>query len=133
MNFKSTMDYGLISIIVLTLILLIAFITPLNKETYWELGSLVFVNIVVAVIGLLRIYGVKAADPNSKTKIGKAGAEHSWLILSVTTAVLALVFGRTFQVNLTAMIIQYILLTLISLISIFMIVEVARQKIAFLD
>ena len=133
MNFKSTMDYGLISIIVLTLILLIAFITPLNKETYWELGSLVFVNIVVAVIGLLRIYGVKAADPNFKTKIGKAGAEHSWLILSVTTAVLALVFGRTFQVNLTAMIIQYILLTLISLISIFMIVEVARQKIAFLD
>ncbi|MCL6003302.1 MAG: hypothetical protein M0Z77_07015 [Thermoplasmatales archaeon] len=133
MNLKSIMDYGLISIIILTFILLIAFATPINKETYWELGMLVLVNVVVALIGLLRIYIVRAADPDFKTKIGKAGAEHAWLIFSVTTAVLALVFGRTFQVDLTAMVIQYVLLTVISLISVFMIVEVARQKIAFLD
>ncbi|MEM4084455.1 MAG: hypothetical protein QW752_05370, partial [Thermoplasmata archaeon] len=132
MNFKSTLDYGLISVVVLTLLLLVIFVTPINRATIWEIGTLVLVNVVAAGTGILRIHRVTTADPDFKTKIGKAGAEHSWLILSVTTGVLALLFGKAFHVNTAAMVTQYILLSGISIITIFIVVEVAMQKITFL-
>ncbi len=94
---------------------------------------LVLVNVIVAGTGLLSIFRIRAADPDFKTKIGKAGAEHAWIVLSVSTAVLALAFGQAFHVNVTALVIQYVLLSVISIISVLMIVEVARQKITFLD
>ncbi len=133
MDFKKIMTYGLILYIVLSLILLVAGVTASKKQTFTELGALALVNVLSSVFGLVRILMVKPAQTNIKEKIGKIAAEHSWLTFSVTTAVLSLAFGSYFIDNATTMIIQYVFLSAITLLSIYMIVEVARNKITFLD
>ncbi|MGC8699275.1 MAG: hypothetical protein ACP5RE_03775 [Candidatus Acidifodinimicrobium sp.] len=133
MTFKQLLQLGLVSIMVLTLILMSVFATPINEATKWQIGILVLMNVVTAGTGILRVHRVRPDDPDFKSKTGKAAAEHSWLILSVTTAVLALAFGKAFQVNLLAMVIQSLFLSIITVLTIFLIVEVARQKITFLD
>lgn len=133
MELNRIMNIGLMSFAILSLVALVAALTATNRATFPELGVLAIVNVVSAALGLARLMRVKGKDAPSIEKIGKIGAQHSWLTFSVTTAVLALLFGKYFSDNMTTMVIQYIMLTVISLVSVYLIVVVASRKIYFLD
>ena len=133
MDFKRVMNFGLLSYAVLSLVVLTAAIPSVNKATFPELGALALVNVLSSGVGMARITRVRASDESFNERIGKIGAEHSWLTLSVTTAVLALLYGNYFKDTFTSMVLQEVFLTIITLISIYLIVEVARRKITFLD
>jgi cobalamin synthase len=133
MDLKKTVNLTLALFAVLSLVTLVAVLTASNKATSIELEILALVNVLSAVFGLVRVTTVKEHGPEGSEKFGKIGAQHSWLTFSVTTAVLSLLFGKYFADNAATVAIQVVLLTVISLLAVFMIVDVARKKIYFLD
>jgi len=133
MKLRNLVQYVLWSYIVMSALLLIGTVFASNPATFPQLLTLFIVNVGTALYGLIRLKLVKGEDKEGEAKIGIIGAQHSWLILSVTTAVLSLLFGKFFEDNIITMSIEYVFLTMISIIAIYSIVEVARRKIPFLE
>jgi len=119
--------------VILSLILAVFVFAAKNPATIAQDLSLGIVNILTGVIGIYRIRKIKANDQEAINRKAIIGAQHSWLVLSLTTAVLALLFGRFFEDTMLVMIIQYLLLTVISVLAIYIIILVAMKKLPILE
>ncbi|MEM3190929.1 MAG: hypothetical protein QXF07_01480 [Candidatus Micrarchaeia archaeon] len=133
MDLDKMMKYILMLYIVFSLILLIGLVWSTNKATIPEVGFLVFINIVGSLIGLYRIRAVKDATQEGINRKGIIGAQHSWLVLSLNSAVLSLLFGSFFSDSKITMIFQYVFLTIICILSAYVIIEVALKKLPILE
>ncbi|MFP3257124.1 MAG: hypothetical protein RXO36_04945 [Candidatus Nanopusillus acidilobi] len=118
---------------ILSLILAVFVFAAKNPATIAQDLSLGIVNILTGVIGIYRIRKIKANDQEAINRKAIIGAQHSWLVLSLTTAVLALLFGRFFEDTMLVMIMQYLLLTVISVLAIYIIILVAMKKLPILE
>jgi|YelNatPaOPRAMG01_1025707.scaffolds.fasta_scaffold15118_3 peptidoglycan/LPS O-acetylase OafA/YrhL len=119
--------------VILSLILAVFVFAAKNPATIAQDLSLGIVNILTGVIGIYRIRKIKANDQEAINRKAIIGAQHSWLVLSLTTAVLALLFGRFFEDTMLVMIMQYLLLTVISVLAIYIIILVAMKKLPILE
>jgi len=134
MKLRNIVLYVLLSYIVLsTLLLILGGVFASNPATFPQLLALFIANVGAALYGLVKVKLIKGEDKESETKIGIAAAQSSWLILSVTTAVLALLFGKFFEDNPITMSAEYTLTTLISLLAAYLIIDIAMRKIPFLE
>jgi len=125
--------YSLMIYVILSLILAVFVFAAKNPATIAQDLSLGIVNILTGVIGIYRIRKIKANDQEAINRKAIIGAQHSWLVLSLTTAVLALLFGRFFEDTMLVMIMQYLLLTVISVLAIYIIILVAMKKLPILE
>jgi len=119
--------------VILSLILAVFVFAAKNPATIAQDLSLGIVNILTGVIGIYRIRKIKANDQEAINRKAIIAAQHSWLVLSLTTAVLALLFGRFFEDTMLVMIMQYLLLTVISVLAIYIIILVAMKKLPILE
>jgi len=125
--------YSLMIYVILSLILAVFVFAAKNPATIAQDLSLGIVNILTGVIGIYRIRKIKANDQEAINRKAIIAAQHSWLVLSLTTAVLALLFGRFFEDTMLVMIMQYLLLTVISVLAIYIIILVAMKKLPILE
>lgn len=133
MKLENIILYSLMIYVILSLILAVFVFAAKNPATIAQDLSLGIVNILTGVIGIYRIRKIKANDQEAINRKAIIGAQHSWLVLSLTTAVLALLFGRFFEDTMLVMIMQYLLLTVISVLAIYIIILVAMKKLPILE
>ncbi|MGC8701222.1 MAG: hypothetical protein ACP5R3_06420 [Thermoplasmata archaeon] len=133
MKLENIMVYSLIFYMVFSLILMISVILAKNPATVAQDISLGAVNILAGGIGLFRIKKIKENTQDAVNKKAIIAAQHSWLVLSLTTAVLVLLFGNYFSDAISVMVIQYIILTIISVLAAYVIIVVAMKKLPILE
>lgn len=127
------MNYILILYIVLSLVMAIGLIWSTRSATTLNIGFVILVNVLAGFIGLYRIRKVKDVTQVGINRKGIIGAQHSWIMISINTAVLVLLFGSYFKDSTVTTVFGYIFLTIISLIAAYAIIEVAIKKLPFLD
>lgn len=86
-------------------------------------------NVLILIGGFVRI-----RNANKDTNIGRIASQHLWIVFSLSTAVLSLLFGTYFFPGSTEL--KYISVTLVSLISLVTLIAVldaASKKIPIFD
>ncbi len=127
------MRYVLMFYIVFSIILVIGLIWATNKATTPEVGLLALINVIGGLLGLYRISAIKDTTQEGINKKAIVGAQHSWMVLSLSSAVLVLLFGSYFKDSTTTMVFQYVFLTIICIIAAYAIIEVALKKLPILE
>jgi len=133
MKLENIMVYSLVLYMVFSLILVISVVLAKNPATVAQDISLGAVNILTGGIGLFRIKKIKENTQDAVNKKAIIAAQHSWLVLSLTTAVLVLLFGNYFSDAISVMVIQYIILAIISVLAAYVIIVVAMKKLPILE
>jgi len=133
MKLENIMVYSLVMYMIFSLILVISVVLAKNPATVPQDISLGAVNILTGGIGLFRIKKIKENTQDAVNKKAIIAAQHSWLVLSLTTAVLVLLFGNYFSDAISVMVIQYIILAIISVLAAYVIIVVAMKKLPILE
>ncbi|MGC8981989.1 MAG: hypothetical protein ACP5JU_03515 [Minisyncoccia bacterium] len=133
MKLENIMLSSLILYIILSFILAIFVLMARNPATVVQDIALSLVNILTGATGIYRMKKIKENTLDAINRKAIIAAQHSWLVLSLTTAVLALLFGNYFLDTYLIMIMQYILLTVISVIAAYVIIVVAIHKLPILE
>ncbi|MGC9124077.1 MAG: hypothetical protein ACP5IB_08450 [Thermoplasmata archaeon] len=133
MKLENIMLSSLILYIILSFILAIFVLMARNPATVVQDIALSLVNILTGATGIYRMKKIKENTLDAINRKAIIAAQHSWLVLSLTTAVLALLFGNYFLDTYLIMIMQYILLTVISAIAAYAIIVVAIHKLPILE
>jgi hypothetical protein len=133
MKLENIMVYSLVLYMVFSLILVISVVLAKKPVTVAQDISLGAVNILTGGIGLFRIKKIKENTQDAVNKKAIIAAQHSWLVLSLTTAVLVLLFGNYFSDAISVMVIQYIILAIISVLAAYVIIVVAMKKLPILE
>lgn len=133
MKLENVVVYSLVLYIVLSLILALSIVAAKNPATVAQDISISLVNILTGFVGIYRIKRIKSETQEAINRKAIVAAQHSWLVLSLTTAVIALLFGNYFNDTALMMAMQYILLTVISMIATYVIIIVAMKKLPILE
>jgi hypothetical protein len=133
MDLAKMMRYVLLSYIVFSILLAIGLVWSTNNATKPEVVCIVGVNVVGSLIGFYRLSAVKDGTPEGTNRKAIIGAQHSWFVLSLSSAVLVLLFGSYFKDSTATMVFQYLFLSLICIIAAYAIIEVAYNKLPILE
>lgn len=126
---KDILRYGMITSLVLSVIFIIlGFLIKAPPARYQDIviGS---TNAVILIVGILRL----SSAPDERA-MGRVSSQHLWIVFSLSTAVLSLLFGSYFYPgsnNLSYATIA--IMSLISVITLFAVVSAATQRVPIFD
>lgn len=126
---KDLLRYGMLISLVLSIIFVILGLmikAPPARYQDIVIGS---ANALILVVGLLRL----SSAPDEKA-MGRVSSQHLWIVFSLSTAVLSLLFGSYFYPGSEVFSYASIaIMSLISLVTLIAVVSAATQKVPIFD
>ena len=126
---KDILRYGMIASLVLSVIFVIlGLMVKVPPARYQDIviGS---ANAAILVAGMFRL----SSAPNA-TAMGRVSSQHLWIVFSLSTAVLSLLFGSYFYPGSDTLSYASIaIVSLISVITLFAVISAATQKVPIFD
>ncbi len=126
---KDILRYGMITSLVLSILFVILGFTIKAPPARYQDIVIGSANAVILVVGMFRL----SSAPDARA-MGRVSSQHLWIVFSLSTAVLSLLFGSYFYPGSSTLSYASIaIMSLISVITLFAVVSAATQRVPIFD
>ncbi len=117
-----------ISIVLSIAFLLIGFLTKTPPAKYQDI-TIGLLNALVLVVGILRV-----RNTTDISQFGRMASQHLWIVFSLSTAALSLVFGSYFYPGSVVLHISTVaILSIVSLVTLIAVLGAATRRVPIFD